>query len=120
MDTGRDEVEKGIHLVEEANAAMDSIVQFSNKCLDMVQQIAASCEQQSAASDEISSSMEGIAKLTTVTMTSSGRIEHSSKELRAVSDELLRAASWFKVNSDTQPATTSVTKASSDVEAARG
>jgi methyl-accepting chemotaxis protein len=98
MDSGRVEVEKGMQLVEEASAAMDSIVQFSSKCLDMVHQIASACEEQSSASDEISSSMEGIARLTNATMGSSGRIETSSRDLSAVSAQLIRAASWFKVS----------------------
>ena len=108
MDIGRSEVEKGMLLVDEARDAMESIVQFANKCLDMVHQIATSCEEQSSASDEISSSMEGIAGLTNVTMDSSGRIETSSKNLRTVSDELVRAASWFKVN-NTESAKASMT-----------
>jgi len=104
MDSGRNEVEKGMNLVEEASAAMDSIVQYSEKCLDMIHQIASACEQQSSASDEISSSMEGIAKLTGVTMNSSERIENSSKQLRAVSEQLIHAASWFKMKTDMNPA----------------
>jgi methyl-accepting chemotaxis protein len=98
MDSGRNEVERGMQLVEEASNAMDDIVQFSSNCLDMVHQIASSCEEQSSSSDEISSSMEGIARLTNVTMEASGRIETSSNDLRAVSEELTRAAAWFTVD----------------------
>jgi methyl-accepting chemotaxis protein len=93
---GKEQVDKGMHLVERSNKSMRNIVEASKNCLNMIDQIAAASDQQSCTADELSSSMEGIAMHAKSTMDASDHIEATSRDLKHVANNLNELAVWFK------------------------
>jgi methyl-accepting chemotaxis protein len=98
MKKGSDEVDRGVGLAKEASTSLDMIVQASNNAMDMVQRIAAATEQQSAATEEVTQSMEGIASITNSTSASTEQIKGAAADLARLATELQETTSWFKLN----------------------
>jgi methyl-accepting chemotaxis protein len=97
MQTGIVEVEKGVALAEEARLALERIVEASAVSTDMIQRIAAAAEEQSAATEQMSSNMEGIASVTQQTETSIEQIRVTVADLSRMAGQLNESASWFRV-----------------------
>jgi len=97
MQTGIVEVEKGVALAEEARSALERIVAASAVSTDMIQRIAAAAEEQSAATEEMSSNMEGIANVTRQTETSIEQIRVTVADLSRMAGQLNDSASWFRI-----------------------
>jgi methyl-accepting chemotaxis protein len=97
MESGKDEVDEGVTLSEEAKDALHQIVGASQKAVNMVQMIAASAEEQSAAAEEVSSNMETILHITQGTSNAIGQISDASDELARLSTELQSRIALFKV-----------------------
>ena len=97
MQTGIVEVEKGVALAEEARSALERIVAASGVSTDMIQRIAAAAEEQSAATEEMSSNMEGIANITRQTETSIEQIRVTVADLSRMAGQLNDSASWFRI-----------------------
>ncbi len=97
MQTGIVEVEKGVALAEEARSALERIVAASSVSTDMIQRIAAAAEEQSAATDEMSSNMEGIANVTRQTESSIDQIRVTVADLSRMAGQLNDSASWFRI-----------------------
>ena len=97
MESGRDEVDDGVTLSEDAKNSLDQIVSASQKAVSMVQMIAAASEQQSAAAEEVSSNMETILHITKATSNAIGQISNASDDLARLSSELQSRVGLFKV-----------------------
>jgi methyl-accepting chemotaxis protein len=97
MQTGIVEVEKGVALAEEARSALERIVAASAVSTDMIQRIAAAAEEQSAATEEMSSNMEGIANVTRQTEASIEQIRVTVADLSRMAGQLNDSASWFRI-----------------------
>jgi methyl-accepting chemotaxis protein len=97
MQTGIVEVEKGVALAEEARSALERIVAASAVSTDMIQRIATAAEQQSAATEEMSSNMEGIANITRQTESSIDQIRVTVADLSRMAGQLNDSASWFRI-----------------------
>jgi len=96
MRKGGGEVQKGVGLARDASTSLDLIVQASNVSMDMVQRIAAAIEQQSAASEQVTQSMESISSITKRAMASSDNIQQASVELARLTSQLHDMTAWFK------------------------
>ena len=97
MQTGIVEVEKGVALAEEAKSALERIVSASGVSTDMIQRIAAAAEEQSAATEQVSSNMEAIARVTRTTESSIDQIRVTVLDLSRMAGELNSSAAWFKI-----------------------
>ncbi len=96
MKRGRENVEQGVRLVEEASRSLESIVEVSRRGADMVQRIAGAAEEQSSATEQVSHGMESIAGAAQRTKSSAAEIQRTSENLAKLSHELSLMASWFK------------------------
>ncbi len=96
MKKGSNEVDKGVGLAKEASASMDTIVEASTNAMDMVQRIAAATEQQSAASDEVTQTMESISGFARESSASTEQIKVSAEALARLAAGLQETAAWFK------------------------
>ena len=66
--------------------SLDSIVQASTGAMDMVQRIAAATEEQSAATEEVTQSMESISTIARKSAESTAQIKVSAEELARTLD----------------------------------
>lgn len=97
MKNGRKDVDAGVELASEAGESLTKIVEIVKNVSNMIHQIAAAEEQQSAAAGEISANMEVI---TSVTKEASGSVKDSSNaanELSRTASELHALTSLFKL-----------------------
>lgn len=99
MNDGKNKVEEGVKLSGAASKSLDAIVGVSQHGVDMAQMIATATDDQSAASREVSESMERIATITGTLKDSTVEIKDASEQLANIAEELNRMASWFKVTS---------------------
>jgi methyl-accepting chemotaxis protein len=98
MKRGSDEVDKGVGRAKEASSSMDTIVGASNNAMDMVQRIAAATEQQSAATEQVTQSMESISNIARQSAASTEQIKVSATQLEQLASELKDKTAWFKLN----------------------
>jgi methyl-accepting chemotaxis protein len=101
MKRGSDEVDKGVGLAREASASLDVIVSSSTNAMDMVQRIAAATEQQSAASEEVTQTMENISGISKQFAMSTQQIKKSAGKLSWLAAELKGTAKFFKTDKGT-------------------
>ena len=97
MNTGRQEVEHGVQLAEEARKALDEIVAFSEKAAHTVRLISVTAQQQSTSTDQVAENMEGILLVTQQAAVATNQIKTSSEELGKLSSELRSRIGFFKV-----------------------
>ena len=100
LNEGRQKAEEGIRLAEKANESLDRIVQASSRCLEVVEQIARSAEEQSSAVTEVSSSMENIANVAKQSENAVARINEATDRLAALATELQELTDWFRLERD--------------------
>jgi methyl-accepting chemotaxis protein len=100
LNEGRQKAEEGIRLAEKANESLDRIVQASSRCLEVVEQIARSAEEQSSAVTEVSSSMENIANVAKQSENAVARINEATDRLAALATELQELTDWFRLEKD--------------------
>jgi methyl-accepting chemotaxis protein len=93
----KEEIDKGVKLMQAVVQSFDSIVTASSNASDMVHQIAVSSEQQSATSEEISQSMESIANISARASKDAARINTLASEFAEFAAELKKMTSWFNV-----------------------
>jgi methyl-accepting chemotaxis protein len=89
MEQGINEVQQGRELADKAGESLTAIATYSQKVMDMIQQIATAAEEQSAASEQIARSVEGIAR---VTKENAAGVEQSA----AAAEELNRQAEGMR------------------------
>ncbi|MBI5193559.1 MAG: methyl-accepting chemotaxis protein [Nitrospirae bacterium] len=97
MQEGSGEVESGVKLANEAGQALCQIVEGSQKVMDMVMQIAAASEEQSAVSSEIANNIERISNLCKDNNTAASHTAQSSDGLRNLALSLHQTVNRFKV-----------------------
>ena len=97
MNRGTLEVQNGIDLADKAGESLNHILTSTQDVLDMINQIAAASEEQSATSEQISKNVMSISK---VTGESAQRIEdvaRTSDELAKLTEQLRNLMSQFQV-----------------------
>jgi methyl-accepting chemotaxis protein len=98
MNQGNEEVRSGIELADRAGDSLESILSSTKEVLDMINQIAAANEEQSATSEEISKNVVSISK---VTADSTRRVEDvasTSEDLARLTEHLSELMSQFQVD----------------------
>jgi methyl-accepting chemotaxis protein len=97
MKHGKTEAESGVRLVESASNSLDKIVAASEQEAAMIMRIASASDEQSSASEQVSQSMEVIAKITKDMNDSIAEIKRTSDGLYQDAENLSTSASWFKI-----------------------
>jgi len=98
MDEGTAEVGKGKELAIKAGEALNEIVDESKRVVDLVNQVAAASEEQSASAEIISKNIEAI---NTVTQESAGgtqQIAHAAEDLNRLTLNLENLIAQFKID----------------------
>ena len=97
MKSGKEEVDQGITLAEEAMVSLNHIVEAANQSADMVRRIAASTEQQSSAVEEVSVTIDEIASVTQHSKRSAEQLEQSVEHLTKIAVETNALVQWFRL-----------------------
>lgn len=97
MHEGSGEVESGVRLASQAGQALHQIVEGSERVMDMVMQIAAASEEQSAVSSEIANNIDRISSLCKENNTAVSQTAQSSEGLRNLAMNLHQMVNRFKV-----------------------
>ena len=97
MQRGSNEVGEGIRLADKAGEALSRVVSGTAGTVDMVSQIAAASEEQSATSEQISRSVEQIATISDEAANGIRQITMSTESLNKLTVELNQLVSRFKV-----------------------
>jgi methyl-accepting chemotaxis protein len=100
MNRGTIEVQSGIELADKAGDSLKQILTSTHEVLDMVNQIAAASEEQSATSEEISKNVIAISK---VTADSTSRVEDVAKTadtLASMTEQLRNLIASFKISNE--------------------
>jgi methyl-accepting chemotaxis protein len=97
MESGREQVNTSMKMVEECSTALDEIVKLSREEGNMVQQIASAVSQQSAAVNHVTESMNSIAKFTEYAAASGEQTVSACGDLAKLASELERHLQGFQV-----------------------
>ncbi len=97
MESGIEQVDKGRDLADKAGTSLSEIVSMSQTVMEMIQQIAAASEEQSAASEQISRSIDGILSVTKETANGAEQSAAAAEELSAQAEGLKNIVAKFKV-----------------------
>ncbi len=100
MNQGNEEVSSGIELADRAGGALQEILQSSQDVLDMINQIAAASEEQSATSEEISKNVLAISSVTSESAQQIQDIAHSSDDLSKLTEHLSELINQFRVEAE--------------------
>ncbi len=98
MRSGTKEVNEGIVLAERAREAMSSIEERTKVSIDMINQIAAASEEQSATSEEISQNTESISTVSTESANGVAQIAQAADNLNRMTENLKNLVSRFKLS----------------------
>jgi methyl-accepting chemotaxis protein len=97
MEEGVAEVVKGVELAGTAGQSLTMIVNSSGEVTHMIQSIAAAAEEQSAAAEQVSRSVEAIAIETRETTEGTRQAVQAAADLSNRAESLRRLVSQFKV-----------------------
>lgn len=97
MSAGTDLVDTGVERAGEAGTKLEEIVAGAQSVAGMIADIAAAAEQQSQASNDISSNLEQINAVTSESTQGANQAAEASVELSGRAEELLRLVGQFKV-----------------------
>jgi methyl-accepting chemotaxis protein len=97
MYAGREEVENGVKLAEEAKKALDMIVSASEKAATNVHLISRAAEEQSVSTERVTQNMESILTVSHQSTDGTKQIKLASDELEKLSIELHSKIGLFKV-----------------------
>lgn len=97
MCVGREEVECGVRLAEEAKKALDMIVRASEKASANVQMISRAAEEQSISTDRVTQNMDSILTVSYQSSDGTRQIKLASDDLEKLSLELNSKIGLFKV-----------------------
>lgn len=97
MDEANANVLKGRNATENSEKVLEEIVHTVAKAMDMIQQIAAASEEQSAGAEEISSSMESISAVTKQSADNTEVVATVAHELDAQAKLLEKVVGQFKL-----------------------
>lgn len=97
MNEWNREVKNGVELSNSAGESLKQIVGLAQNVTDMVNQIATATEEQSAASEEITSNMGNISNVSKETATGASITSEAAKNLKRLSDNLQKLVAQFKL-----------------------
>ncbi|KAB0672190.1 methyl-accepting chemotaxis protein [Oryzomonas sagensis] len=97
MEEGNSEVERGTQEAGRSGRALEDILEQINAVTQQANQIATAAEEQTATTGEISSNMMQITTVVQRTSRGAGETAEAAKSLSAMSEELQRMVSQFKV-----------------------
>ena len=97
MERSTTDVVGGALLAENAGAALEEIEQVSNQIANLVQNISASARQQAAASGNISKNMQVVREISSQTAEGSTATSTSIAKLAALSAQLRKSVSGFRL-----------------------
>ena len=97
MERSTTDVVGGALLAENAGAALGEIEQVSNQIASLVQNISASARQQAAASGDISKNMQVVREISSQTAVGSTATSTSIAKLAALSAQLRKSVSGFRL-----------------------
>jgi methyl-accepting chemotaxis protein len=97
MEAGTKQVEEGVQTTNQAGEALKAIIQNSEQVGDQVMHIASAATQQSAATDQINSSMGQIADLMKESATAARQSAEACNELSELAISLQRIVAAFKL-----------------------
>ena len=97
MKSGKEEVDQGIALAEEAMLSLNHIVESANQSALMVRRIAAATEQQSSAVEEVSVTIDEIASVTQHSKRSTEQLQQSVEHLSKIAIETNSLVQWFRL-----------------------
>lgn len=98
MKKGTAEVLEGKKMTEKAGVVLNEIVEGSKKVTDLVTQVAAASEEQSAASEQISKNVEAIERVTQESTFGVQQIAKASEDLSNLTINLQKLITKFNVN----------------------
>jgi len=104
MNEGRDEVQSGIELADQAGEALDEMITNVQAVSEAIDNIAAATEQQSTTSEQISRSIEGISTVTSQTARGITEIARSTGEINALSNSLVGTVEQFTLDASSRAA----------------
>ena len=90
-------VEEGLLLTKQVADSLTQILSVNDAVADLVNQVAASSEQQSATAEEISKNIDGINNVTQQSATGTSQIAHASEDLNRLTDNLQQLIGQFKL-----------------------
>jgi len=96
METGIRSVDKGRELADKAGNSLQGILFTSQKVMNMIEQIATGAQQQSAAAEEISHSVEDISVVTSETAKGAGEMARAAEDLNHQAESLQKMVVRFK------------------------
>ncbi|MFZ6031784.1 MAG: HAMP domain-containing methyl-accepting chemotaxis protein [Melioribacter sp.] len=96
MSEGKGEVETGKELAQKAGKSLEEIIQASDAVLDVVNQVAAASEEQSATSEQINRNVETISKVTNESAAGIQQIAGAADELNRMTNNLRELIAKFK------------------------
>ncbi|MBK8943885.1 MAG: methyl-accepting chemotaxis protein [Ignavibacteriae bacterium] len=97
MQQGTNEVIKGKELVEKAGKSLEEIITGTQQVEDIVNQVAAASEEQSATSDQISKNITSISSVTQESASGIEQIAKASEDLNRLTVNLQELISQFKL-----------------------
>ncbi|MEK6791832.1 MAG: methyl-accepting chemotaxis protein [Deltaproteobacteria bacterium] len=96
MSSSTREVDQGVKLAGDGGTVLKEILDGTMRLTEMVQHIATTTEEQSAAVEQITKDVQDVADITRNTHTGADRIEHSCESLSGLVLELQQMVSRFK------------------------
>jgi len=100
MEKGKQLAEESVVNATKAGEALQQIVESSDRAMEMVQSIATATEEQSAASEEVSNSMEQISLIINSNFKLSEEMKQSVTNLAFLAQEILVQTSSFQISND--------------------
>jgi methyl-accepting chemotaxis protein len=91
-------------LANKAGESLRAIIKGTNEVVDVVMQVAAASEEQSATSEEISKSIESISSVTHQSASGVQQIARASEDLNQLTENLQRLISQFNIVDEKQGA----------------
>ncbi|MHB8929158.1 MAG: methyl-accepting chemotaxis protein [Melioribacteraceae bacterium] len=98
MKEGTKEVEKGKELADLAGKSLKEIISGSDEVVNIVTQVAAASEEQSATAEEISKNIEAISNVTQESASGVQQIARAAEDLNRLTVNLQELISRFKIN----------------------
>ncbi|NWF90405.1 MAG: methyl-accepting chemotaxis protein [Ignavibacteriaceae bacterium] len=98
MQKGTEEVEKGKLSAQKAGESLREIIGGADKVVDIVSQVAAASEEQSATAEQISKSIESITNVTQESASGIQQIANAAEDLNKLTYNLQELVSQFKIN----------------------
>ncbi|MDX1699750.1 MAG: methyl-accepting chemotaxis protein, partial [Melioribacteraceae bacterium] len=108
INSGTEEVRNGKDLANSAGESLRRITDATRNVVDLITQVAAASEEQSANSEQISTSIEGINNVTQESATGIDQVAKSAEDLRYLTENLKTLIDDFKISSEAEISNKSV------------